>query len=92
MSEITLVGQLICNNDDELAVVIKHLPGHIHLTLKEPGCLSFSVEQTSSPWIWAVSERFQDAASFAVHQARVKASAWGQATSGIKRQYSVTGL
>lgn len=92
MKPITLTGQLICQGNDETAVVSEFLPRHIELTLAESGCISFSVEQSEDPWVWNVSERFQDASAFELHQARVKASDWGRVTAKIKRSYSVTGL
>lgn len=92
MNNIDLTGQLICQSDDEIAVVTEFLPRHIELTRAEPGCISFEVNQTGDPLVWDVAERFQDADSFHLHQARVKTSDWGRATAGIKRSYSVTGL
>lgn len=91
MNNIELTGQLICAGEDQLAVVAAHLPRHIELTRAEPGCLSFEVEQTDDPFVWEVSERFEDSGSFERHQMRVKASEWGRATEGMKRNYSVTG-
>lgn len=78
MSNIILTGQLICRGDDETATVAEFLPRHIELTLAESRCLSFEVEQSDDPWIWDVSECFQDARSFELHQARVKDSEWGR--------------
>lgn len=92
MDTIILTGQLICQGDDEIALVKELLPAHTELTRAEPGCLSFEVAPSGDPNIWDVSERFQDAESFARHQARVKDSEWGRATAGIKRSYSVSGL
>jgi quinol monooxygenase YgiN len=92
VNNIILTGQLICQGDDEIAVVTEFLPRHVELTRAEPGCISFEVNQTGDPRVWDVSECFQDARSFELHQARVKASQWGRATAGIKRSYSVSGL
>ncbi|PYI64397.1 antibiotic biosynthesis monooxygenase [Arthrobacter livingstonensis] len=72
-----MTGQLICQDDDEFAVVMDFLPRHIELTLAEPGCISFDVEQCRDSWVWDVSECFQDAHSSELHQARVRASEWG---------------
>ncbi|MGO2542936.1 MAG: putative quinol monooxygenase [Specibacter sp.] len=91
MNHIELSGQLFCAGEDQLAAVEELLPRHIELTRAEPGCLSFEVEQTDDPFVWEVSERFMDAGSFERHQMRVKASEWGRATAGMKRNYSVTG-
>ncbi|WP_343317376.1 antibiotic biosynthesis monooxygenase [Arthrobacter sp. TMP15] len=92
MNNIILTGQLICQSDHETAVVTEFLPRHLELTLAGSGCISFAVEQSDNPWVWDVSESFQDARSFELHQARVKASDWGRATANIKRSYSVSGL
>ncbi|XBH22783.1 antibiotic biosynthesis monooxygenase [Jonesiaceae bacterium BS-20] len=92
MTTIRLTGQLICKSANEVAIVMEFLPVHIELTRAEPGCISFEVEQGPNPLIWAVAETFQDAESFALHQARVKASKWGRATAGIERNYTVIGL
>lgn len=92
MTTIRLTGQLICENANEVAVVMEFLATHIALTRAEPGCISFEVEQSPNPLIWAVAELFQDAESFAIHQARVKVSEWGRATAGIERNYTVIGL
>lgn len=91
MNNTVVTGQLICESEEQLAAVVVHLPRHFELTRAEPGCLSFEVTQTLDPMVWDVSERFADAASFKLHQARVRASEWGQATAGIKRNYSVAG-
>lgn len=92
MNNIILTGQLICQSGDETAVVTEFLPRHLDLTLAESGCISFEVEQSDNPWVWDVTESFQDARSFELHHARVKASEWGRATADIKRSYSVSGL
>lgn len=92
VSSIELTGQLICRDEEQIAVVAEFLPRHIELTRAEPGCISFEVNQAGDPLVWDVAERFHDADSFHLHQARVKASEWGRATAGIKRNYSVSGL
>ena len=92
VENIKLVGQLICHNDAEVALVKKHLTRHLELTRAEPGCLAFDVVQTEDPLVWNVAERFQDTDAFHFHQARVTASDWGRATAAIKRSYTVTGL
>ncbi|ALE93897.1 antibiotic biosynthesis monooxygenase [Arthrobacter alpinus] len=92
MKNINLTGQLICQSDEEMAVVTELLPRHIELARAELGCISFEVNQTSDPRVWNVSESFQDAGSFELHQVRVKVSDWGYVTAGIKRNYSVSGL
>ncbi len=88
---MTLTGFLRCRDAADVAVVRRHLPEHIALTRAEPGCASFSVEQTDDPLVWAVAERFADRAAFAAHQERVAASEWGRVTAGIPREYEVSG-
>nr|WP_275901874.1 antibiotic biosynthesis monooxygenase [Brevibacterium zhoupengii] len=87
-----MTGQLICRSDEENAAVVELLPRHIELTLAEPGCVSFAVEQSDDPWIWDVTECFKDARSYDLHQARVQASEWGHATADIERSYTISGL
>lgn len=91
MHNIKLTGRLICRSEEEIATVTDLLPQHIELTRAEPGCIAFDVEPSGDPGVWDVSERFRDTASFEAHQARVKASRWGQQTAGIQRDYSVSG-
>lgn len=89
--QVKLSGLLVCASDDQSAIVRRHLPLHIALTQAEPGCLSFSVQQTDDPLVWQVDEQFADAAAFAAHQERVAGSEWGRVTAGIERRYSVEG-
>ena len=73
-----------------LAAVQSELPTHITLTLAEPGCLHFEVEQSASnPYRFDVDELFVDQAAFDAHQARVKASTWGAVTTEVERHYTV---
>ncbi|MCW3767910.1 putative quinol monooxygenase [Paenarthrobacter ureafaciens] len=92
MSNVILTGQLVCMNQEQVAVVVQHLPLHTQLTRAEPGCLSFEVNPTQNPLIWQVDEEFQDAASFRAHQQRVAESEWGRATANIERRYEVKGV
>ena len=71
MPQVSLSGQLICQDENELATVFAQLPRHIELTRLEPGCISFEVVQTNTPLIWQVDELFVDEDSFAAHQSRV---------------------
>ena len=89
-AEVRLSGQLVCHTEEQRAIVRDHLPAHISLTRAEPGCRYFNVTTTSDPLIWQVEERFEHAAAFEAHQQRVTGSAWGHATSGIERRYSLT--
>ncbi|MFT3944203.1 MAG: antibiotic biosynthesis monooxygenase [Ancrocorticia sp.] len=92
MPQVSLSGQLICQNNDELTTVLAQLPRHIELTRLEPGCISFEVSQTDNPLVWQVDELFVDEDSFAAHQLRVAESKWGRATAGIERHYVIQGL
>ncbi|MBB3036057.1 putative quinol monooxygenase [Hoyosella altamirensis] len=89
MSAVKLTGRLVCVDDAEAETVLRHLPRHMELTRAEAGCLHFDVEPTGDPRVWSVSERFVDQAAFDAHQARVRTSEWGQATSGIAREYVI---
>lgn len=91
-TEVRLTGRLLCKNARELDIVTRHLPAHIELTRAEPGCISFEVAPTDDPLVWSVAERFATPAAFAAHQKRASASEWGSATTGIERDYVVTGL
>ncbi|WP_343068468.1 alpha/beta fold hydrolase [Brachybacterium halotolerans] len=88
---VELRGTLVCADDQEADLVRRHLARHVELTRAEPGCLAFHVEPTEDPLVWTVAETFVDRESFAAHQARVAASAWGQATERIRRDYRVSG-
>ena len=91
VTEVTLTGRLICRDAAESARVAAHLPEHTRLTRAEPGCLTFEVQRTDDPLVWQVDERFADAAAFEAHRARAGASAWGQQTQGIRRDYIIDG-
>ena len=90
MGVIRLTGRLICADEGQAALVAAYLPEHIRLTRAEPGCISFEVRQSGDPLVWEVAEVFSSRAAFEAHQARAAASAWGQATKGIERQYVIT--
>jgi quinol monooxygenase YgiN len=92
MSHVRLSGQLVCKTEEEVGAVRLSLPHHIALTRAEPGCISFVVTQTGDPMIWSVEELFENQRAFELHQARVACSAWGRATVGLERRYSIQGL
>ncbi len=92
MPQVSLSGQLICRDDDELTTVFAQLPRHIKLTRLEPGCISFEVSQTDNPLVWQVDELFANEDSFTAHQLRVSESEWGRATARIERRYVTQGL
>jgi quinol monooxygenase YgiN len=89
-TQVRLSGLLRCASGNEVEIVKTHLPDHIRLTKKEPGCISFEVSQTDNPLVWRVEEVFSDRAAFDFHQQRTRASEWFTATSMIQRDYVVT--
>lgn len=89
MSVVELTGRLVCGTEDEARNVVRHLPHHIDLTRAEAGCVHFEVNRAEDPLVWSVSERFVDRDAFEAHQARVGASEWGRATTGIAREYVI---
>lgn len=75
---------------DRLAAVREALPVHIELTRAEPGCLAFTVEQsTDEPTHFLVSETFADQPAFEAHQQRMQSSNWARVTAGLVRHYSI---
>ena len=89
---IRLSGRLVCLSEEERSAVLLHRPAHVQATLEEPGCLSFSIDDTDDPMIFDVSESFRDRAAFDAHQARTRDSAWFAATRGILRDFRVEEL
>ena len=61
-------------------------PEHRRLTLLEPGCRAFSVEEQAGG-VFAVNETFEDEAAFAAHQARSRGTAWAEASASAVRDY-----
>ncbi|MDZ4095161.1 MAG: antibiotic biosynthesis monooxygenase [Paracoccaceae bacterium] len=90
MPRITLTGSLTCTTPAEAETVAQYLPDHISLSRAEPGCLMFSVTQTTDPLIWQVDESFATRDAFDAHQARTRASAWFRATAHIARAFQIT--
>jgi quinol monooxygenase YgiN len=87
---IHLTGNLICATLNDVAVVSAHLPEHIRLSRAEPGCLGFSVTQSTNPLIWVLDETFADRTSFEAHQTRTRASTWFDATQHLVREFRMT--
>lgn len=91
MSQIILSGHIEVPMED-LDAVLAELPNHITLTQQETGCITFTVTRDSNnPQRFDVYEEFTDQAAFEKHQARVKASHWGNVTRNVERFYTVTG-
>ncbi|MCP1313691.1 MULTISPECIES: antibiotic biosynthesis monooxygenase [unclassified Halomonas] len=64
---------------------------HKQLTLQEPGCITFRVEQDEhDPCRFRVQETFVDRAAFDHHQQRTASSHWGRLTRNARREYEVT--
>ena len=74
----------------DLAAVEAELPNHIELTRAEPGCLEFRVEaRAEAAGTFDVYECFAGRQAFDAHQARVRASTWGQVSANAEREYEV---
>lgn len=89
MTAVTLQGTLTCATPQDAELIARLLPDHIRRSRAEPGCRSFEVTQTGDPLIWLVAETFATRAAFDAHQARTRASVWGQTTAHIARSYTV---
>ena len=89
---IRLSGRLVCMSEAERAAVVTYRPGHVALTRAEPGCLSFSIDDTDDPMVFDVVENFRDRAAFDAHQARTRDSLWFAATRSILRDFRVEEL
>lgn len=88
--KVTLRGHIVVPQD-ELDAVKAALEIHVDLTRREAGNIVFEVNQRSDdPCVFDVYEEFVDNAAFDAHQARVKASDWGNATINVERHYTIT--
>ncbi|MBS8228131.1 putative quinol monooxygenase [Vannielia litorea] len=90
MGKIHVTGRLVCKTEAEAEIARTHLPEHIRLSRAEPGNLRFDLTQGEDPMVWHLDELFESAEAFAAHQARTKDSAWGKASSGITREFTVS--
>lgn len=89
MSKVILKGFILVPQS-ELELVKKELIIHKNLTLKEEGCITFSVtENIQNPLRFEVYEEFVDKVAFEEHQKRVKASKWGKVTANVTRHYEI---
>ncbi|NVJ53825.1 MAG: antibiotic biosynthesis monooxygenase [Campylobacteraceae bacterium] len=89
MSKVILKGFILVPQS-ELELVKKELIIHKNLTLKEEGCITFSVtENIDNPLRFEVYEEFVDKVAFEEHQKRVKASKWGKVTANVTRHYEI---
>lgn len=87
---VALSGRLICADPAQMMLAADLLPDHIRASRAEPGCLRFDLRQDDDPLIWHLDELFTDAAAFAAHQARTKASPWGREFADITRDFHKT--
>lgn len=89
MAKVILQGFIIVP-DSDLELVSCELVTHKDLTLKELGCLTFSVTpDESNRNKFNVYEEFVDQTAFDNHQARVKSSQWGKVTKNVQRHYEI---
>lgn len=89
---IRLSGRLVCMTEEERGAVLLHRSAHVAATRAEPGCLSFTIDDTEDPLVFDVMESFRDRAAFDTHQARTRDSAWFAATRHILRDFRVEEL
>jgi len=76
---------------NELDAIKVALITHKQLTQQEVGCITFTVIQDKkNPCQFHVYEEFIDQLAFERHQARVKSSAWGEATKNVIRHYQIS--
>lgn len=89
MTKVLLKGYVIAR-DKDIPRIEAELPKHIELTLQEKGCIAFQVSQdTDNKNRFDVYEEFTDKKAFEAHQARAKASSWGQVSQNLERHYHV---
>lgn len=84
---VALQGRLICADMGQMMAALSLLPDHLRLSRAEPGCLRFEMWQDEDPMIWHLSELFTSPGAFAAHQARTRASEWGQGSAGMGRDF-----
>ncbi|GAB3487689.1 putative quinol monooxygenase [Marinomonas epiphytica] len=89
MEKVVLEGYIKVP-EKALRDILAALPSHIKQTKLEPGCLTFEVTQRhSEPCYFDVYETFVDEQAFEHHQARVKASSWGEVSKNAERHYQI---
>ncbi|MDN2662366.1 antibiotic biosynthesis monooxygenase [Psychromonas sp. 14N.309.X.WAT.B.A12] len=92
MTKIMLIGFIIVPASD-LEIVKSELVIHKKLTLKEIGCLTFTVTPDDvNPHKFHVYEEFINQIAFDNHQARVKSSKWGEITKDVERYYQISSV
>lgn len=89
MRKVVLSGHILVS-DADLSAVRAGLSAHCQLTLTEPGCLVFKVdEDPNQAGKFDVYEEFDSQESFQRHQHRVAKSDWGRISKNAERFYSV---
>lgn len=90
LAKVILKG-FIMVPDEDLEVVKRELITHQKLTLKESGCLIFTVTpDLTNPNKFSVYEEFLNQAAFDHHQVRVRSSKWGEVTNNVQRHYQIS--
>ena len=90
LAKVILQGFIIVPGS-ELEFVKSELIIHKRLTLKETGCLTFTVTPDEiNPHKFSVYEEFINQEAFDNHQARVKSSKWGEVTKNVERNYQIS--
>lgn len=85
---VALSGHLTCQDPAQMLMVLDLLPTHVALSRAEPGNLRFDLAQAEDPMRWRLNELFADEAAFDAHQARTRASRWGQDSTGLGRDFT----
>jgi len=89
LAKVILQGFIVVPALD-LDIVKNELVIHKDLTLKEAGCLIFTVTPDEiNPHKFSVYEEFVNQVAFDKHQARVKSSKWGEVTKNVERNYQI---
>jgi len=90
LAKVILQGFIVVPESD-LEAVKSELILHKRLTLKEVGCLTFTVTPDEvNPHKFIVYEEFVNQTAFDNHQARVKSSKWGKVTNNVERHYQIS--
>jgi quinol monooxygenase YgiN len=90
LAKVILQGFIVVP-DSDLEVVKSELVIHKKLTLKEAGCLTFTVTPDEvNPHKFSVYEEFVYQTAFDNLQVRVKSSKWGEVTKDVERHYQIS--
>jgi len=90
LAKVILQGFIVVP-DSDLEAVKSELVIHKRLTLKEAGCLTFTVTPDEvNSHKFSVYEEFVNQTAFDNHQERVKSSKWGEVTNNVERHYQIS--